>query len=190
MTAETVESTATPEPVAVPRCRRFSLLDGMILLAAAGVWFAYLRVIIGFLGPAQRTMRMRDGTLRVAPISVQGWTVAVWGAFAVALIVATLAYLAIRLRRPRPPFNELWRQPGVFVCLVVVGLSVISSALPQGLGVLPFMSLMVLVAWVVAWRRGVLRSEAGWIDRTGRVLGGLWILVGPVGFVLMRTVFR
>lgn len=74
--------------------RRFTLIDAMILVAASAVAFVIVRPII-------------TGPLRDQP-RWAGYLAAVMGV----LVTWTPTVLALRLRRPRPRFRRLSRQPG------------------------------------------------------------------------------
>ncbi|SIO57616.1 hypothetical protein SAMN05444166_5445 [Singulisphaera sp. GP187] len=100
------------------------------------------------------------------------------------IIPLTLALIVARLRQPRP---SSWRlQPGfvasVALCLAaVVSIDVeyfnlimipplIGSILPGG---------AVLFSWLVLLTIRRWHPEAGWIDRSGRVVGALWLATIP-----------
>jgi hypothetical protein len=118
------------------------------------------------------------------------------------LISGSLAQIAFRLQRPRPPWDELRQQPGTVACalatafLTPVGLMTVWSHLfsrrppqvawariaddlrPERLTIVTtLIGMAVLVAWVVLKATGQWKPEASWIDRLGRVLGVGWIVM-------------
>ena len=80
------------------RSRRFSLLDGMILVAGMGLAVAGCRPQYY----ERSGMRLPFTLLAMA---------------GVCLVVLTFSILALRLRHPRPPLRRLVRQPGFLACL-------------------------------------------------------------------------
>jgi hypothetical protein len=114
----------------------------------------------------------------------------------------------VRLRRPRPPWRWVARQPGTTACLGVLIYQAIAVFIMavwsigqlrrnSGLKVeffdqtaitmLELMGIMaapvgvcVLVVWLLlAVQRGW-RSERSWIDRLGRFVGVIWIVIGAI----------
>lgn len=162
-------------------CRRFTLLDVMILTAATGVGFALMRLCWP-----------RSGNM--SPHAVREWGNATLG---VGLIAWTLAFLPIRLIRPRRRLDRLMCQPGLVACcaalfVIVAGVGgrLLAEIGTQILGRHRSLSEFLHSFWYVydlpvgpavaaAWLALVLsgrwRPERGWIDRLGRGLGALWI---------------
>src|SRR5690242_7629615 len=97
------ESRALPtELVQDPPCRRFAILDGMILIAGAALWLAIGRtLVLQFAGEFQKPVEGGwSGTWRrffAVPGTFVFWSV----------IVLTPLFLIIRLRRPRPELRRL-----------------------------------------------------------------------------------
>ena len=171
-------------------CRRFTLLDGMILIAGAAVWFA------GF-----RSSKSRVNWIHTARSYSDSL-----------LMLASCLVLIFRLRRPRPPIRVLARQPGAVACFAAVAshfkslcvallMSLImgdadefsraGSAIWHSLSSASTgPSNVVLVCWILlaASRRWL--AEPGWIDRPGKVLGWLWIATGIAWPVLISIKFR
>jgi hypothetical protein len=102
------------------------------------------------------------------------------------------AMLAIRLRRPRPTWRRLSRQPGVVACaagtaamaagclIVAVRLLFNSPTGPsfdsQGwLTVESRVPVAILASWLLLALSGRWRAEPGWVDRVGRFLGFYWV---------------
>ncbi len=114
--------------------------------------------------------------------------------FALGLVPISLAYLVIRLRRPRPPLRRLILQPGTAACaavVIVTALDVVAWSIywrgdPARLtriihrywnlyGDRP--ALAVAVTWLGLWLSRRWRPEPGWIDRLGQAIGMMWIVL-------------
>jgi hypothetical protein len=170
----------TVEPQA---CRRFDILDGVILIATSAIGVGILQAVLPIMFEGNESL----------------FGVLVFGLFLVAPAVAlwTLAMLAFRLRRPRPHLRSLERQPGYMACLsastgLILSLSVFVGFLylsrknsAESLTYEDYdklylsftiVGLLVALVWIVLKRRGRWQPERGWIDRWGRVLGWYWIL--------------
>src|SRR5262245_18876219 len=98
------------------RGRRFTIADGLILVAATAAGLAIIKD--GVLGVAMP--RTLAGFLRRPPGGWWSKKLLVRGAGALAMVAPcvvawTLAYMIIRLRGPRPPMRRLARQPGFAV---------------------------------------------------------------------------
>lgn len=163
------------------RCRPFNLIDGMILIAATGVGLALVRAIPKDLDKIWRETFLA-WSFRTFPVGG----------------MLTLALLVARLRRPRPPFRRLMRQPGFNACCAVA-LFAVSLLLPLLVGSLktlaagkeidvvvliffagafPFMSgFVVLVAWGLQAISRRWNREPGWLDRAGLALGFYWLVI-------------
>ncbi len=192
-----------PRPVARP----FTLLDAMILVAATAAAGPGLRWVGRFLEPDNL-----PDLLYQLPARGE------FGAFGLVLVVLsppvavawTVAAIPLRLRRPRPPWRRLGRQPGwVAACSAVPGMAVL--ALGVGVNVLGWggsvfylddieMSLFVLAPSLAgatvlgAWMALVLgrrwRAEASWLDRLGRALGVYWLAMGAGAPFVLRWMFH
>ena len=106
------------------------------------------------------------------------------------------AYLILRLKRPRAPLRSLIRQPGLAACaalcavlLVVLLLRVLVP--PRGLtgevfsvGSLALIVVAAPLAWVGLMMTHQWHPEPHWIDRLGRVLGGLWTVAALAALLL------
>lgn len=192
--------------VAAKATRRFTLFDAMALIAAAAVGLAASRGWAGVSDPSILDRQVEDGPLRwLAPATRQvvlGWpVVAAW----------TLALVALRLRRPRPAGRRLFAAPGVAACLiasVVLVLQLANAAaywiylmvktgfqyvgshgpmmsiamLPESAS--PSVGFAVLAAWLWLALTRRWRPERVWIDRAGRVVGCLWIVLALLRFHL------
>jgi hypothetical protein len=165
--------------------RRFTIADGMILIAASAASMVDLRPLL-------------SDTALIFP----------WLWFALPRLICaglafTTALTAIRLRRPRPGREDLWCRPGWVACVsVAIGLAFgvvdatlsIAALIRQGptvtalvMAVDVFQAVLfgapaqVVVALAAAWTvlalSGRWRSESGWIDRAGRAIGVYWIVL-------------
>ena len=175
--------------------RRFTIADGMILVAA--VWVASMAI--------RDTLQWRDfsETSAFADRFVR-WAhhwIYVLGALSTAVLIC-------RLRRPRPPRRRLWLLPGTTPALAtaVVSLEFLAQAVKSSLAArrslepLPshiygrglssmvlfefesrYLSILEQVAfcvgltWLVLFLGGRWRGEPSWVDRLGRALGVCWI---------------
>jgi hypothetical protein len=172
-------------------CRKFTLLDAMILVGGVAIGFAGCRTeIVEFGFPDER---------RLAAIHRLS------GKF---LMLASILVLAWRLRRPRPSIRRIGRQPGAAACLSIIMFDLfysvhylISDALEgqyiwkpgYHYGRLLWFTLLsfeyecghvVAVVWIIFALGRIGRPEAGWIDRSGRIVGWLWIAWGIGGAFL------
>lgn len=178
-----------------PGPRRFTLLDGMILTAAAGVWFAYARVLWRIANPPNRNPRRFTDPVVAREVWLSMGMI-VSSALLVALLCLTLAYLLMRLRQPRPSLKALVWQPGMMACLALFGVTAMIAVIETLFHVTENSrapKLMVLLypigilgAWIFASARGRLRPEPSWIDRLGRGLGIGFALMGVSTFVLAQ----
>jgi hypothetical protein len=166
--------------------RPLTLADLLILIAAAGVALLVLRV------------QLREDRREFAP----GVTVAMfepWGVFQICVTrslpflgMAGPALLVLRLRRPRPSRWRVFRQPGTAACLAltvsgslaVLGDAVLVIASPAFGNTVTYCLLglgrtggSVLVVWLSLALAGAWRPVPDWIDRSGRALGILLIIL-------------
>jgi hypothetical protein len=189
------------QPVTTKPERRFTLFDAMILVAATAVGLAIARRWTGIAEVKRRLfLSPEDGLLQaLAPLTqriVLSWpVVAMW----------TLALVALRLRRPRPRGRRLFTPAGVVACLVavvVMGLEFAHVVVIEAEDWLQFpqprhtaarwyefefrtihttattsIGFAVATAWVALALARRWRSERSWIDRAGRVVGCLWIVL-------------
>jgi hypothetical protein len=115
----------------------------------------------------------------------------------------TLGILVLRIRRPRPPLKRLWRQPG-FVASCAAGTAILIRLLESLIwrrhdiirifletdrlarlmlspsGDSPHVGPAVAAAWAILALSGRWRPEASWIDRCGRLIGVLWVLLALI----------
>ena len=163
--------------------RRITISDVMALVAVTAVSIVAARYMLSL--------------MKLPP----GW----WGVSALmgssaAVLTATLAFIPLRLRFPRPQGERLWRQPGWLACAaVVLALAISLTQLvlyevafilirlgPSQLNLASlFRSLLlglptkavfsVAAAWATLGLVGGWESEKGWVDRLGRLLGLYWL---------------
>src|SRR5262249_36756626 len=124
------------------------------------------------------------------------------------LVAWTVACLLLRLRRPRPPWRRLSRQPGTMACLiatVAIGLSAAFGAIGwvmedqrddaiewlavQSLAVPPQPGAAVFWCWVTMALSGRWRPEPTWLDRLCRLLGLAWLTMALLFTYAYRSVF-
>jgi hypothetical protein len=121
----------------------------------------------------------------------------------------TGAFLASRLRGPRPRRRRLFRQPGFVGAVAALSVLIIESALLIISGVIDgrfrgsnsaalaefaanavillahHAGWSVAVSWLTLALIGQWRPEPTWVDRWGRALGLTWIFVGPMTSLLI-----
>jgi hypothetical protein len=186
---------------ALAKCRRFSVLDMMILIVAGSIGLAITRPAFLFMG--QDLARLKIPVLDSWP----AWKGFLFGPnrFAMNLTFFCnvillnflfwffLAFLVIRLRRPRATFRELVRQPGFagagsVVLAVLAAVALIPLGLPRIGGQIVILS-AVPTAWLVLILRRTWRPEPGWIDRFGRVVCVLLTLSATLHLVVVEWLF-
>ena len=189
-----------------PSSRPFTLGDAMILIAATAVAGPIIRLIIAqsFAPEANEDFpKLLLGLLGSGRFREFGFVM-----FILALPVAaawTLALIPLRLKRPRPPWRHLARQPGwVAACSAVPGLVLLSA----GVGVLrgwgrsifyvdnielslftlatSLAGATVLGSWMTLILGRRWRAEPSWLDRLGRALGVYWLAMGAGAPFLAR----
>ncbi len=182
----------SPPPPPTPR-RNFALVDLLILVAALAAGMALCRPRIRGLA-----FDPEAGFLSDPPTRYPLWQVLLWPDNVVVVgsamaSMAMLGLLAVSLRPPRARRRALLRRPGFVACvagaaaMAANGLEVgapalFQDALPTGVWnpFDPFWKVRigpsVIAAWLFLAGGGRWRSEAGWIDRAGRLLGLFWIL--------------
>jgi hypothetical protein len=182
--------------------RKFTILDGMILVAALAGGFGLRRAAEDILAGHGFTS---DGAI-------------VWVLYRIIeaefpfLVTLTPAVLAMRLRRPRPRWRRLMRQPGTAascaalfpVAISLVGLwnfaRSLEQAVPQAITrpdggpafgvsivIIPigailgscgsFIGVWVTGAWLILALSGRCSPEKSWIDRLGRLVGIGWLSI-------------
>ena len=184
------------------KARRFTIADGMILIAATAFAMAWTSSAWRQFGSAMPT-----------PSSILTWTgLQAWVTVILALafpclIFWTFALALLRWKKPRPRWRRAARQPGMTATLatsitlmlilpIIVALVVhqvyqtgltkeVWSQLPGGLLEVmlmfsPLISVAIIVSWILLALQRQWRCERSWIDRAGRVLGSTWIVCGLI----------
>ena len=191
--------------------RRFTIADGMILIAALAAGLAWsARAWAGF----QKTMPRPAGSL----LWFREWAVLILVMALPSVMFSTIAVATLRVVRPRPSWLRISRQPGMIASFVTlfalaislppigIGIAIIMSRQPPDpdfwrdlpgnlLEVLamaaPAAGFAIIVAWTVLAVQRRWRCERTWIDFAGRMLGVVWILSGALfGWVLVEQLVR
>jgi hypothetical protein len=182
----------------LPVRRRFSTLDGMILVGALASGFGVLRM---------SSPEANWGDILERAVSLSDWSVGSAGLLMVNLLTfatpmavsLTMALLVLRNRQPRPPWRRLMRRPGTMACLApscgwAFGVMFAAAAMADGgadelrwpgspglwievfsLAASFLAGFAVAITWIilVAIRRW--HPEPSWLDRLGRLAGAGWI---------------
>jgi hypothetical protein len=174
----------TNEPVVVPwdggeGRRRFYLSDAIILVAAIAVGLA--------LG---KTAYLDCYPRRPIPAAFRLHYVISCGHHAAFYCLAslTVAFLPLRLMRPRHLFSRLIVEPGFVASfsatavLVMAGIPIMKSANGASLPAFAFVisltaGMTVAMAWGILWFSGCWKREPGWVGGMGLALGASWILM-------------
>jgi hypothetical protein len=154
--------------------RRWALLDAMILVGAIAVGLG-----------AARWWYDQPGYVNPSALDAQS----VCELIAWLLLPLSPALIGVRLRRPRPRWRRLVRQPG-FQANLLVGMATVAALFNNRWGYRPTLfqvpfgigsdqvnevAPVVAVGWVLTALVGRRRPEPGMIDRLGRALGWAWI---------------
>jgi hypothetical protein len=170
--------------------RRFNTADAMVMIAATAIAFAFVQ----FQGLpwilAEKWFPPQDNILRPPE---DGDLAALISSF---LIPWTVALLILRLRRPRPSRRRLFMRPGFVACAIAIAMMVFLCLDEYRQCVFTYRSFPALgfqnvVAlnyrisvsfataglWVLMAACGRWHAERSWIDRAGRAMGALWIIL-------------
>ncbi len=180
--------------IAPPEPRPFTLGDAMIFIIALALSLALARPGIIVIADAIRTVPQSHFRTLAGAVQLGRFLNIVVLNF---LFFLVLAFLIIRLKRPRPPLRTLIHQPGFAACaapfafyLAALPLALLVSYGPARqaieIGGQVLLAAAAPLAWVylIATRRW--GPEPSWIDRLGRFLGVLWMVCLPVHLVLIR----
>jgi hypothetical protein len=180
--------------------RRFTLLDGMALIAAFAACWVVPRTFRALV--PQDTYKIYD-VRQYAQIVGASWLLATSIALAISAIFV-----------PRPGGRDRFRQPGA-LAMVMVAITWAYDAIQTGLqGALlllttgnsfpngPFWylfgpiydasfraGLAVLASWSTLSLLGLRRPSPNWLDRAGRVLGWTWVVWGLVAWLVEYQTF-
>jgi hypothetical protein len=166
----------------MPRCRKFKLIDAMILIAAAAGWMDMSRGLWTEPRVDAASLRGNHWLSKVGMGSINGIPLYAYvGPFKFgltnAVMMLAVAYVGIRLIPPRLPESDLFLQPGMLALGLLVVLLFLYMALSELdlLGVWAWTDLIITVAlglsWGAACRRYRSRAEPGWIEGLGRSFG-------------------
>ena len=100
------------------------------------------------------------------------------------LMTLSMAVVALRVRRPRPRWQDLLSQPGLWACLapVVALLTLPAVGYYFTLRLSPLLlSGPVGVAWLGLAVSRRWHTDPAWVDRAGRALGVCWLFVLLIG---------
>jgi hypothetical protein len=187
-----MESDTRARPPAASR-RRFTILDGIVMLVPLAVGFALARP---FLEDFRSLLSSPDNTPRW--FQRAGLVI---GLVSRGVAMGMLGLLAARLLPPRPPLRRLSREPGAAACLAAAaamaagGMIVLAMALFRQVRISSadqyrwaFFEARIMPAVAAAWITqawvGRWRPEPSWIDRAGRTLGAYWILLFAFRYVM------
>jgi hypothetical protein len=175
--------------------RRFRIVDAMVLVASLAIGFALIerQVRFDFLD-----LQWSKPKLSAFASPKQGDLVTV---IASLLTPLTLAVLVLRLLPTRPRRRRLFEQPGFTACAMVIFMDIplifghyqyninfYQTFFPDvsgwnyliQLNYRPEIAYAVAASWTLLALSGRWRAERSWVDRAGRVVGWLWILLIPM----------
>lgn len=180
--------------------RRFTLLDAMVLVMAAGVGLALAQHLRSHDRPSPApvaVIKSVPGPRAFSYPRLRGAiSSAVTGSALVfpSVLTFTFATLALRFRHPRPCLARIFRQPGAVGCSAAI-LSFLLALLTLAPSTLHSLGSPIYGAWMVnAWLHtsrmtgvavasawlalalsGRWRSERTWVDRLGQAVSASWI---------------
>jgi hypothetical protein len=179
-----------------PDRRWFTLRDAMILVAATAAAFALTASSLVSTALCWNRCQRPHGSYTPEP-EVPGSALVEWlggptitmdGIVVVLdtvlplLMLETPTVLALRLCRPRPPWRALVGQPGAVGCgAATAAMVTILWVMDFGVRLSPaVVGGAVGAAWLALAAVRGWRSEPSWVDRSGRILGGAWLVTIPV----------
>jgi hypothetical protein len=169
------------------------MVDAMVLIAAAAIAFVSVQYqgLLWIL--PEKWFPPKNGILRPPE---DGDLAALISTF---LVPFTVALFALRLRRPRPSRRRLLGQPGFAACAIATTTMVLicldqqrflylvyRKLTPFTLNSLFILNYRIDVSfapaglWALMAACGRWHAEPSWIDRAGRIVGTLWILLIPI----------
>jgi hypothetical protein len=189
------------------RPRQFGLLDAMILIVALALGLAWWREWDRNGGDQWDWDKHPESQFVEQANSARYWL----GVAVLTLVTSTCAWVVLRFRRPRPSCFRMMRQPGAVVCLaasmafaILQAGEIANQILSQCLGVRNLgngfgyrwdpeyfskirlgglVGVTVLVAWLILALGHRWRAEPTWLDRSGRLLGIIWIATVPISAI-------
>jgi hypothetical protein len=181
-----------------PQFRPFTLGDAMILIIALAPGLAFAR-------PDIRALALKIPSYPLRDFLTAGVAVPLGKALSLLMLkflfFLLLAYLILRLKRPRAPLRSLIRQPGFAACAAPFAIFPVVrlwGALAPICGItgevvdMGSQGLFVVaapMAWVALIATRQWHPEPHWIDRLGRVLGALW-MVGALALLIVLRGLR
>jgi hypothetical protein len=175
--------------------RKFTLFDAVVSVAAVGLALAFARPQLTYLEANLWAVPIRGPTgwagvwsyLRTRTDVTYSIVMFSFTSLYCFLFAWTLAFLVMRLRKPRPSFNCLVKQPGMVACEVLLLGMVLTICLAQHEDYQLLASVAVVstavaipVAWAILALRGRWAAEPSWVDRLGRGLGVCWSVSIPL----------
>lgn len=168
-------------------CRKFVLLDAIILIASTALGCALLRWsnfdFWSAFDPVQLNKEpFLGGYLEVLRLSYR-FSSPFLAAWSLALIVA-------RIRPPRPERRRLFRQPGLvatstaMLAVIAESIWLIAQSISRNeplrlsvafMGCMHFCAFSVAGGWLTLALGGRWRAEPDWVDRGGRLVGAGWL---------------
>ena len=148
-----------------PCCRPFKIVDAMILIGVLAIGMAEIRPgwnqFYSFWA-GMKTVPTTEAYLRMGHSSGT-----------ILLINVGVAYVWIRLVRPRLPIRDMLRQPGALglmlpipFAFVYAGLAAIAPSAPSNL----IIGVALALSWVAACFHFRSIAEPGWIESFGRLV--------------------
>jgi hypothetical protein len=187
-------------PTEQTRSRRFGLSDSMVSIGGIALVLTYGRyefvslfwqivylcraiaAYFGFISWGRSPFLMKD--------MANFWSSVLWHGIQVSellVLIMTPVFLLMRLRRPRPSFRTLLKQPGAVAGIAVaLGLIWVTGWLHYlffgriNSGTVNAIAVggTVALAWACLALSRKWEAESSWIDRMGRLLGATAIAVG------------
>jgi hypothetical protein len=182
------------------RSRRFSLIDGMALIAAFAACWVVPRTFRALV-PAE-TYKIYD-VRQYAQIVGSSWLLAISVALAISAVLVK-----------KPGGRDRFRQPGALAMVLVVltwAFNSIQTGIQGGLlklttdqsfsnGAFWYLfgpiydtsfraGLAILAGWVTLSLLGLRQPSPNWLDRSGRIVGWIWIIWGLLAHVIEYQTF-
>jgi hypothetical protein len=173
--------------------RRFTILDGLILIAVIAIGLAGARW-------HRQSTGMPPAWWGVVALQDANWIG----------LISCLAMVPLRLHGTRPRLVDLWRQPGWIACIgvgVATGVGILQELLSCSVILLrrpgddlwrlashsftqftyrapQAAFIAVVTTWAVLALSGHWKPEKSWIDRLGRILGAYWVVHPFLGWAV------